>query len=55
MKKWKYYSKSDENQETIGIVDAIDENSAYMLASQNKQLSITNFKKIFLVKIINNG
>lgn len=55
MKKWKYYSKLDKNQEAIGIIEAINENTAYILASQNKKLPISNFKKIFSIKIINNG
>jgi len=52
MKKWKYYSKLDENQETIGIVEAMYENTAYILACHNKKLSMVNFKKLFKIKKI---
>ena len=50
MKKWKYYSKLDKNQETIGIVNAKNEDIAYILASSIKKLSINDFKKILLAQ-----
>ena len=50
MKKWKYYILTDLNKEAVGTLYAEDINEAYLIASKIKNLSPTEFKKIFGVE-----
>lgn len=47
MIKYKYYFLNDKNQEAIGYVYAENYHDAYFIASQIKNLSVNNFRKIF--------
>jgi len=50
MKKWKYYTLTDLNKETVGTLYAEDINEAYLIASRMKKLPLIEFKKIFGVE-----
>jgi hypothetical protein len=50
MKNYKYYSINDISKESIGVVSANDEEEAYSLASNRKNLRVESFKKIFKVE-----
>lgn len=50
MKKYKYYSLADENEEAIGVIEAKTIDEAIILASDKKKLVLSEFLKIFRVK-----
>lgn len=47
MHKYKFYYLRDESKETIHVFDAPNIEEAYVIASQIKQLSVEEFKKLF--------
>tara|TARA_B100000497_G_scaffold55628_1_gene63646 strand:- start:726 stop:887 length:162 start_codon:yes stop_codon:yes gene_type:complete len=47
MHKYKFYYLRDKSKETIYVFDAPNIEEAYVIASQIKQLSVEEFKKIF--------
>ena len=47
MHKYKFYHLRDESKETIHVFDAPNIEEAYIIASQIKQLSVEEFKKLF--------
>jgi len=49
MKKYKFYSLTDKDEDAIYIFDASNIEEAYILASQIKKLPLEDFKKIFKV------
>lgn len=49
MKKYKYCHINDENEETIGIVKALNLEEAQIISSEIKKLSLESFLKIFKV------
>ena len=50
MNKYKFYSLVDNHKETIVTFDAPTLEEAYLIASQIKQLTLEEFKKIFKVE-----
>jgi hypothetical protein len=52
MKKYKYYSRSDRQKETIGVVKATSIGEAKTKARIKKQLDIYEFSKLFKVEEI---
>jgi uncharacterized protein YrzB (UPF0473 family) len=52
MKKYKFYSLTDKDEDAIYIFDASNIEEAYVLASQIKKLPLEDFKKIFKVEEI---
>jgi hypothetical protein len=49
MRKYKYCHVNDQNEETIGIVEAKSLNEAQVIASGIKRLPLESFLKIFKV------
>ena len=49
MKKYKFYSLTDKDEDAIYIFDAPNIEQAYLIASQIKKLPLEDFKKIFKV------
>lgn len=49
MKKFGFYSKNN-TQEPLGVIEAEDIEEAIILASQIKDLPLSEFLKIFVVK-----
>jgi hypothetical protein len=49
MKKYKYCHINDQNEETIGIVEAKSLDEAQMMSSNIKKLPLESFLKIFKV------
>jgi hypothetical protein len=49
MKKYKYCHINDENEETIGIVEAKSLDEAQIIASEIKRLPLESFLEIFKV------
>ena len=49
MKKYKYCHINDENEETIGIVEAKSLDEAQIISSSIKRLPLESFLKIFKV------
>jgi len=47
MHKYKFYYLRDKSKETIHVFDAPNIEEAYVIASQIKQLSVEEFKKLF--------
>ncbi len=47
MHKYKFYYLRDKSKETIHVFDAPNIEEAYIIASQIKQLSVEEFKKVF--------
>ena len=47
MHKYKFYYLRDKSKETIHVFDAPNIEEAYIIASQIKQLSVEEFKKLF--------
>ena len=52
MKKYKYYSRSDRQKETVGIVKAISLNNAIDKAAAKKRLGVLEFISLFNVEEI---
>jgi hypothetical protein len=51
MKKYKYCHVNDQNEETIGIVEAKSLDEAQMMSSNIKKLPLESFLKIFKVTL----
>lgn len=51
MKKYKYCHINDENEETIGIVEAKSLDEAQIISSSIKRLPLESFLKIFKVML----
>jgi hypothetical protein len=49
MKKYKYCHVNDQNEETIGIVEAKSLDEAQIIASEIKRLPLESFLEIFKV------
>lgn len=49
MKKFKCYTASDSNQETISVVEAENTHAAINYFAAQKKLSVENFLRIFSV------
>ena len=47
MHKYKFYYLRDKSKEAMYIFDAPNIEEAYIIASQIKQLSVAEFKKLF--------
>ena len=47
MHKYKFYYLRDKSKETMHIFDAPNIEEAYIIASNIKQLSVEEFKKLF--------
>ena len=47
MHKYKFYYLRDKSKETIHVFDAPNIEEAYIIASNIKQLSVEEFKKLF--------
>jgi hypothetical protein len=54
MKKWKYYSLKDKNEEAIGVVKANDILKANKMAAFKKQLAVSTFLQLYGVKELKN-
>ena len=54
MKKWKYYSLKDKNEEAIGVVKAKDILKANQMAAFKKQLAVSTFLQLYGVKELKN-
>jgi hypothetical protein len=52
MNKYKYFNALDQNEEAVGVIKAKNEKQAYIKAAKKKQLSLSDFVKIFRVKEI---
>jgi len=52
MSKYKYYSKSDKNQETVGIVEAKSKEHAILKAATKKDFTLYTFQQLFEVEKI---
>ena len=52
MSKYKYYSKTNKDKETVGIVEARNKELAITKAAINKQLSINTFTMLFDIEEI---
>lgn len=50
--KYKFYSPKSKDKETMGIVQASSLEEAYKIAALTKQLTMTQFKKLFIVEKI---
>ena len=55
MKKFKYYSLKDKNEEAVGVVEARDILKANKKAAFKKQLELSTFLKLYGVKELKNG
>ena len=53
MNKYKYFFKTDNSKEAIGIVEAIDYYLALKKAAAIKKLSLTEFADLFKVELFN--
>ena len=49
MKKFKCYTASDKNQETVSVVEAVSQEAATNYFAAQKQLEISEFLSIFSV------
>jgi len=49
MKKFKCYTASDNNQETVSVVEAVSQEAATNYFAAQKQLEISEFLSIFSV------
>ena len=52
---WKYFCKDDLNKESVGVLNALNINEAYIIASKIKNLPLQEFKKIFTIEKKKNG
>jgi hypothetical protein len=50
MIKWKYYSLTDRNEETVGTCYAENKEEAYVISSRMKKLPTAKFRELFGVK-----
>ena len=50
--QYRYFSSTDKNKDTVGIVKSDTLEDAYLMASQIKKLPLDQFKKLFTVEII---
>ena len=49
-RKFKFYSRSDKKQETVGIIEARNYNEAVVMAAEMKKLTIDSFIEIFEIQ-----
>ena len=45
--QYRYFSVTDKNKDTVGIVNSSTLEDAYLMASQVKKLPLDTFKKLF--------
>ena len=50
--QYRYFSKTDKNKDTVGMVNSDTLEDAYLMASKIKKLPLDAFKKLFLVEKI---
>ena len=50
--KYRFFSVSDKNKETVGTVTSDTLEEAYLMASKIKKLPLDTFKKLFTVEKI---
>ena len=50
--KYKFYSPKNKDKETMGIVKASSLNEAYQIVASTKKLTLSQFKKLFIVEEI---
>ena len=48
--QYRYFSATDKNKETLGIVNSGTLKDAYLMASQVKKLPLDTFKKLFKIE-----
>lgn len=48
--QYRYFSITDKNKDTVGVVNADTVEDAYSMASQIKKLPLESFKKLFKVE-----
>jgi hypothetical protein len=48
--KYRFFSVSDKNKETVGTVTSDTLEEAYLMASKIKNLKLESFKKLFKVE-----
>jgi len=48
--QYRYFSVTDKNKDTVGIVNSNTLEDAYLMASQIKKLPLDVFKKLFKVE-----
>jgi len=50
--QYRYFSITDKNRDTVGMVNADTLEDAYLMASKIKKLPLDDFKKLFKVEKI---
>ncbi len=50
--QYRYFSITDKNKDTVGVVNADTIEDSYSMASQMKKLPLDDFKKLFKVEKI---
>ena len=48
--QYRYFSVTDKNKDTVGMVNSDTLEDAYLMASQIKKLPLDDFKKLFKVE-----
>jgi len=48
--KYRYFSSTDKNKDTVGVVNSDTLEDAYLMASKIKKLPLEAFKKLFTVE-----
>ena len=48
--QYRYFSVTDKNKDTVGIVNSNTLEDAYLMASKIKKLPLDQFKKLFIVE-----
>ena len=48
--QYRYFSKTDKNKDTVGMVNSDTLEDAYLMASKIKKLPLDQFKKLFIVE-----
>ena len=51
MSKYRMYSNSDSNKETIHMIEALDANDARYVFSKIKELDLTSFDSLYSVEL----
>ncbi len=50
--QYRYFSVTDKNKDTVGIVNSDTLEDAYLMASKIKKLPLDTFKKLFKIEKI---